>query len=60
MTESPASCACHSHLGIEPVAVPDEVLTRLKGVSIPTISLILRRLGYRNTFLSGLVPRTPA
>jgi regulator of RNase E activity RraA len=40
--------------------VPDEVLEKLRGVSIPTISLILRRLGYGHTFLSGLIPRTPA
>src|SRR5207344_1130204 len=38
---------------------PDGVLERLKGVSTPTISLVLRRLGYRNAFLSGLMPRTP-
>jgi regulator of RNase E activity RraA len=36
------------------------VLEKLKGVSIPTISLVLRRLGYGNTFLSGVVPRTAA
>jgi 5-oxopent-3-ene-1,2,5-tricarboxylate decarboxylase/2-hydroxyhepta-2,4-diene-1,7-dioate isomerase len=35
------------------------VLEKLKGVSIPTLSLILRRLGYGNAFLSGVVPRTP-
>jgi 5-oxopent-3-ene-1,2,5-tricarboxylate decarboxylase/2-hydroxyhepta-2,4-diene-1,7-dioate isomerase len=59
MTITPNACACHGHLGIEPTAVPDAILEKLKGVSIPTISLILRRLGYGSTFLSGLVPRTP-
>lgn len=34
------------------------MLEKLKGVSIPTISLILRRLGYSNAFLAGVVPRT--
>lgn len=58
MTTSPTACACHSDLAIESTAVPDEILEALKGASIPTISLILRRLGYRNTFLSGLAPRT--
>jgi regulator of RNase E activity RraA len=53
------ACACHDHLGVKPVAVSDEVLGQLRGVSTPTISLVLRRLGYRNTFLSGLIPRTP-
>jgi regulator of RNase E activity RraA len=60
MTSATDACACHGNLGIERTAVADEVLERLKGVSIPTISLVLRRLGYRNSFLSGLVPRTPA
>jgi 5-oxopent-3-ene-1,2,5-tricarboxylate decarboxylase/2-hydroxyhepta-2,4-diene-1,7-dioate isomerase len=58
MTTSPTACACHSELDIETTAVPDEILEALKGASIPTISGILRRLGYRNTFLSGLAPRT--
>ncbi len=58
MTSSTSACACHDNLGIEPTAVADDVLNRLKGASIPTISLILRRLGHRNTFLSGLAPRT--
>jgi regulator of RNase E activity RraA len=53
------ACACHDHLGIKPTAVSNEVLEQLRGVSIPAISLVLRRLGYRNTFLSGLIPRTP-
>lgn len=58
MTSTTDACACHGHLGVEPTAVPDDVLEQLKGVSIPTISLVLRRLGYRNAFLSGLTPRT--
>jgi len=58
MTPTTNACACHSHLGIALTAVPDEVLKKLKGVSIPTVSLVLRRLGYGNTFLSGLAPRT--
>ena len=53
------ACACHSALGVAPTAVPDDVLDKLRGVSIPTISGILRRLGHRNTFLAGLAPRTP-
>ena len=56
-TTTPA-CACHGHLGIAPTAVPDGALEKLKGVSIPTISIVLKRLGYGNTFLSGLTPRT--
>jgi regulator of RNase E activity RraA len=52
------ACACHGNLGIGPTAVADDVLTKLGGVSIPTISMILRRLGYASTFLSGAVPRT--
>lgn len=51
-------CACHNNLGIEPAAVPDAILEKLRSVSIPTISMVLARLGYSNTFLSGLAPRT--
>src|SRR5262245_63066427 len=53
-------CACHDHLGSARTDVPDDVLRTLKDVSIPSISGILRRLGYPNTFLAGLVPRTSA
>ena len=52
------ACACHGNLGIGPTGVADPVLETLKGISIPTISMILRRLGYASTFLSGAVPRT--
>jgi 5-oxopent-3-ene-1,2,5-tricarboxylate decarboxylase / 2-hydroxyhepta-2,4-diene-1,7-dioate isomerase len=52
------ACACHNNFGIEPTPVPDVALEKLKGVSIPTISMVLARLGYGNTFLSGLAPRT--
>jgi regulator of RNase E activity RraA len=54
------ACACHGHLGLERTPVSDDVLAMLKGVSIPTISIVLRRLGYASTFLSGVAPRTPA
>ena len=37
----------------------DDVLAKLKSVSIPTISQILRRRGVGNAFLSGVAPRTP-
>jgi 5-oxopent-3-ene-1,2,5-tricarboxylate decarboxylase / 2-hydroxyhepta-2,4-diene-1,7-dioate isomerase len=57
MTSPSSACACHNNLGIEPTFVPADVIEKLKGVSIPTISGILRRLGYHNTFLKGLVPR---
>ena len=60
MTSRAQACACHDHLGSARTAVPDDVLQKLRSVSIPSISLILRRLGYPNTFLSGLVPRTSA
>jgi 5-oxopent-3-ene-1,2,5-tricarboxylate decarboxylase / 2-hydroxyhepta-2,4-diene-1,7-dioate isomerase len=53
-------CACHGNLGIAPTKIDDAVLETLKGVSIPTISMILRRLGYASTFLSGVAPRTPS
>ena len=52
------ACACHGNLGIEPTAVSDSVLETLKGISIPTISMVLRRLGYSGMFLSGVAPRT--
>src|SRR5207247_2179542 len=55
----PEACACHSRLGFERVAVSDDVLAKLKSVSIPTISQILRRRGVGNAFLSGVAPRTP-
>jgi regulator of RNase E activity RraA len=58
MSSSTGACACHSNLGISLTIVPDDVIEKLKGVSVPTISGILRRLGYRNTFLRGVVPRT--
>lgn len=60
MTSTASACACHNNLGIEPTAVPDEILQKLAAVSIPTISLVLRRLGFNNAFLSGLTPRTRA
>ena len=59
MTPPAPACACHDALGIAPTAVPADVLDKLGGVSIPTISGILRRLGHRNTYLAGLAPRTP-
>ena len=52
------TCTCHDNLGLQRTAVSDEVLASLKGVSIPTISIVLRRLGYGNTFLPGVIPRT--
>jgi len=58
MTSSAKACACHDHLGSARATVPDDVLETLAGVSIPTISGILRRLGYPNTYLARLVPRT--
>ena len=58
MTSSAKACACHDDLGSTRAAVPDDVLRALGAVSIPTISGILRRLGYPNTYLSRLVPRT--
>ena len=60
MSQSDTACACHDDLGIKRTPVGDEVIAALRGVSIPTISGILRRLGFPNTFLSGLVPRTSA
>jgi regulator of RNase E activity RraA len=59
MTTTTHACACHGGLGLTPTAVPDDVLAALGGASIPTLSLILRRLGYASTFLSGVSPRTP-
>ena len=59
MASAAETCTCHGNFGIEPTPVPDDVLERLKRVSTPTISLVLRRLGYRNAFLSGVAPRTP-
>ena len=53
------ACDCHGNLGIESTAVSDAVLETLKGISIPTISMTLRRLGYSGLFLSGVAPRTP-
>src|SRR5262249_6781967 len=53
------ACGCHSRLGIDRVAVSDDVLVKLTSVSIPTISQILKRRGYGNAFLSGVTSRTP-
>jgi len=53
-----SACACHGALGVGSTSIPDDVLDKLRGVSIPTISGILRRLGHSNTFLAGVVPRT--
>ena len=58
MTTSAKACACHDHLGSTRATVPDGVLETLASVSIPTISGILRRLGYPNTYLARVVPRT--
>ena len=58
MTTTVNGCACHGSLGIERTTVPDSVLEMLKGISIPTISMILRRIGYSGMFLSGVAPRT--
>ena len=60
MSQHETSCACHGDLGIKRTAVGDDAIAALRGVSIPTISGTLRRLGYPSTFLSGLVPRTSA
>ena len=46
MTSSAKVCACHDDLGSTRATVPDDVLRALTGVSIPSISGILRRLGY--------------
>jgi len=54
------TCGCHGNLGLARTAVPDDVLKKLKDVSIPTLSGILRRLGFPNTFLSDVTPRTQA
>ena len=59
MTTATNACACHGTLGIGPTAVSDLVLQTLKGISIPTISMVLQRLGYSGMFLSGVTPRTP-
>jgi 5-oxopent-3-ene-1,2,5-tricarboxylate decarboxylase / 2-hydroxyhepta-2,4-diene-1,7-dioate isomerase len=59
MTPTASACACHGGLGVEPTAVSDAVLETLKHVSIPTLSMVLSRLGYSGTFLSGVAPRTP-
>jgi 5-oxopent-3-ene-1,2,5-tricarboxylate decarboxylase / 2-hydroxyhepta-2,4-diene-1,7-dioate isomerase len=58
MTTTVNGCACHGNLGIGPTKVSDLVLETLKGISIPTISMVLRRLGYSGMFLSGVAPRT--
>jgi regulator of RNase E activity RraA len=50
-------CACHANFGIAATKVDDAVLETLKSVSI---RMILRRLGYASTFLSGVAPRTPS
>src|SRR5262245_3810014 len=53
------ACECHGNLGLGPTAVSDTVLATLKTISIPTISMTLRRLGVSGTFLAGVTPRTP-
>ena len=58
MTTTGNGCACHGNLGIAPTKVSDLVLETLKGISIPTITMTLRRLGYSGMFLSGVAPRT--
>jgi regulator of RNase E activity RraA len=60
MTTHTSACACHGDLGIAPTDVADDVMKALKGVSIPTLCMVLRRLGHRGTFLPGVVPRTAA
>jgi regulator of RNase E activity RraA len=46
------------NLGMPTVEVPDEVLAKLKKISVTTLGGTLIRLGIANTFLEGLVPRT--
>jgi regulator of RNase E activity RraA len=46
------------NLGMPTVEVPEEVIEKLKKVSVTTIGGILGRNGIANTFLEGLVPRT--
>jgi 5-oxopent-3-ene-1,2,5-tricarboxylate decarboxylase/2-hydroxyhepta-2,4-diene-1,7-dioate isomerase len=58
MTTRAHDCTCHGDLGIKTTAVTGAVLEQLKGISIPTISMVLRRLGYSGMFLSGVAPRT--
>jgi 5-oxopent-3-ene-1,2,5-tricarboxylate decarboxylase / 2-hydroxyhepta-2,4-diene-1,7-dioate isomerase len=58
MTTLASSCTCHGSLGTEPVVVSQAVLETLTAISIPTLSMVLRRLGFSGMFLSGLAPRT--
>src|SRR5262245_25945365 len=58
-TKAMTACECHGNLGLGPTAVSDTVLATLKTISIPTISMTLRRLGVSGTFLAGVTPRTP-
>jgi len=58
VTSMASACSCHTDLGIAAVPCPDEVLTRLHKVSVATLFQVLNRLGFQNTYLAGVSPRT--
>jgi 5-oxopent-3-ene-1,2,5-tricarboxylate decarboxylase / 2-hydroxyhepta-2,4-diene-1,7-dioate isomerase len=60
VTSMASACSCHTALGTAVVLCPDEVLTRLHKVSVATLFQVLNRLGFQNTYLAGVSPRTPA
>jgi len=55
-----SACSCHADLGLAAVPCPDEVLTQLQKVSVATLFQVLNRLGFQNTYLAGVSPRTQA
>lgn len=49
--------AVHAEMALEPVAVPEAVLAKLKKVSVTTIAGVLGQLGVRNTYMRDILPR---
>lgn len=57
MTTKARNDAVHADTGLEPVAVPETVLAKLKQVAVTTIAGMLAQHGVRNTYLRDVMPR---
>lgn len=57
MTTKARNDAVHADIALEPVAVTEAVLAKLKQVAVTTIAGMLARHGVRNTYLPEVMPR---
>ncbi|HLZ69404.1 MAG TPA: hypothetical protein VKV26_05770 [Dehalococcoidia bacterium] len=57
MTTSTRNAPVHADMALEPVAVPEAVLAKLKQVAVTTIAGMLAQHGVRNTYMREVMPR---